>query len=417
MTKNLNLTIARAEYAQETEAQKAFTQELNWGNVSPLLLPYWRLRNGDRIPKAGALPILEALGATVTDLSRKREVIHFFHKGEHGYIDACDSYGPPWGATILETIQVVDASHEEVFSWGNDCREDRIIWALVDWKRFLRVISILRKRLRAPLDQAVHLASFMLAGGSWSWHEESMHLWVPISPLSREALAWVIWAYAKEDWANFPIGLIWRVMMAHQRVTSWEGYGPVEEVTSVRWTDEPSLEGLIETFRYDARAEWTALEQAGFPCNIPSIRVEQGEYVLRTLPKNDPRGLFLGEFTDCCQHPGGVGSSSAFHGAFNPDGGFLVLEKKGHIRAQAWVWLSGDRLVLDNVEALGTLKSELQEIFIQAAEAWRAQGIKEVRIGTGMSDLDLSGFPSCNAIPTPKGCYSDAKGGQLVIQR
>jgi hypothetical protein len=168
----------------------------------------------------------------------------------------------------------------------------------------------------------------------------------------------------------------------------------------------------------EIRRRWAALEEQGFPCSIPQVKVEDGEYVLRTLPKDDPRGLFLGEYTNCCQHPNGAGSTSAFHGAFNKDGCFLVLEKKGHIRAQAWVWRSGDILVLDNVEALGYLKPALQGLFKQAAEAWLKEGFSEVRVGTSMSDLDLSGLPrSADIVAPPKGCYSDATLGQVLLAK
>ena len=117
------------------------------------------------------------------------------------------------------------------------------------------------------------------------------------------------------------------------------------------------------------------------------------------------------------QHPNGAGSTSAFHGAFNQDGAFLVLEKKGNIRAQAWVWKSGTTLVLDNVEALGHLKAELQGLFKEAAEAWLAQGISEVRIGAGMSDLDLTGLEWVSSVAAPEGCYSDAKSQVLLAMK
>ncbi|MFX4369979.1 hypothetical protein ABTA37_19815, partial [Acinetobacter baumannii] len=46
----------------------------------------------------------------------------------------------------------------------------------------------------------------------------------------------------------------------------------------------------------------------------------------RFLPRSDPRGLFLGEHTHCCQHPGEAGSACAWFGQENARSGFFVVE-------------------------------------------------------------------------------------------
>lgn len=72
------------------------------------------------------------------------------------------------------------------------------------------------------------------------------------------------------------------------------------------------------------------------------------------LPREDTRGLFLGEYTNCCQHPDGAGEACAWYGQEKPNSGFLVFEDNSGIIAQSWTWInkSGD-LCFDNCEALG----------------------------------------------------------------
>ena len=53
---------------------------------------------------------------------------------------------------------------------------------------------------------------------------------------------------------------------------------------------------------------------------IPSIVAEEGDYRMFRLEKDDYRGLFLGVYTNCCQHVGGVGHTCAWHGFENQIG-------------------------------------------------------------------------------------------------
>jgi len=48
---------------------------------------------------------------------------------------------------------------------------------------------------------------------------------------------------------------------------------------------------------------------------VPAVLIEHEGLIMRKLSREDPRGLFLGKYTDCCQHPGGTGESCAWHGA------------------------------------------------------------------------------------------------------
>jgi hypothetical protein len=79
---------------------------------------------------------------------------------------------------------------------------------------------------------------------------------------------------------------------------------------------------------------------------------ENSGLTARFLPRSDPRGLYLGHLTDCCQYPGSAGESCAWAGVEKPLHGFFVVEdRNGNILAQSWVWSDGNGgMCFDNVE-------------------------------------------------------------------
>lgn len=90
------------------------------------------------------------------------------------------------------------------------------------------------------------------------------------------------------------------------------------------------------------------------PNFLPGIDATRDGIRAYFLPREDTRGLFLGEYTNCCQHPYGEGEACAWYGQEKPNSGFLVFEDDSRtIIAQSWTWInqSGD-LCFDNCEAL-----------------------------------------------------------------
>lgn len=160
---------------------------------------------------------------------------------------------------------------------------------------------------------------------------------------------------------------------------------------------------------------------------IPHVDLTVDGYRFHRLAKDDPRGLFLGEHTDCCQHPGGAGSTCAWHGVESDLGGFYVVERKGRIVAQSWAWrpiilewetlgppigCPRDILVLDNVELLS---NEYEDGVTKAYQAGvyailGRLGVAEVLVGAETNDLDMiDDLPDrASWISTPENCYTDA---------
>jgi GNAT superfamily N-acetyltransferase len=148
-------------------------------------------------------------------------------------------------------------------------------------------------------------------------------------------------------------------------------------------------------------------------------RWNEGELTGRFLPRNDPRGLYLGQHTDCCQHPKGVGATSAWYGQESPNSGFFVVEdKNGQVVAQSLAWLSDDgAVVFDNIEAkaLGDREAKVADVYQKVGDSL-AQSHYKVTIGSGESDVNLSRWKTTDAIPLPRdySAYTDANSQVLL---
>jgi hypothetical protein len=146
-----------------------------------------------------------------------------------------------------------------------------------------------------------------------------------------------------------------------------------------------------------------------------------GSLTGRFIPRDDPRGLFLGEYSNCCQHPGGTAESSAWYGQENPKSGFFVVENADReIVAQSWaIATDNGGLIFDNVEAKGIdrRQSAVAEIYSKAAQSLLTQ-FHTVTMGTEHSDLDLAGFkpagPKSLTVPTDFSGYTDSKSQVLL---
>jgi hypothetical protein len=111
----------------------------------------------------------------------------------------------------------------------------------------------------------------------------------------------------------------------------------------------------------------------------------------RFLPRDDVRGLFLGQHTDCCQHPDGAGDTAAWYGQEQGNAGFFVVEDRyGSVVAQSMVWIArkGTGLVFDSAECrrLGARETAVVAIYSKAAEALSST-FPVVTLGTGTNKL------------------------------
>lgn len=108
---------------------------------------------------------------------------------------------------------------------------------------------------------------------------------------------------------------------------------------------------------------------------------------LSKLADTDYRGPLLGVMTGCCQHLGGAGRACAEHGVTSPFSAFYIVERKGQVVAQSWVWRNTHGgLVFDSIEAL-----DRSDAVIQAtAKLLRAAETQFLHKSLGISSLFLS---------------------------
>lgn len=172
-----------------------------------------------------------------------------------------------------------------------------------------------------------------------------------------------------------------------------------------------------------------AIYNAGLEVPEPfdsSKRFTLGNYTGRFLPRDDARIGFFGDYTDCCQHFGGVGDSCAVSSIMDPYSQLFVIEnKKGRIIAGSWVWENTDgkyrEACFDNIEAIGKYQENktLNKIYEQAAEYMcNEANCKRVTIGLGYQDADTSDYKTTESTPLPKlygDSYSDAHS-QVLLQ-
>lgn len=112
---------------------------------------------------------------------------------------------------------------------------------------------------------------------------------------------------------------------------------------------------------------------------LPDIFIDGADighptFYMEKLDANDPRGLVLGELTNCCQHLDDAGRPCAIHGFSSINGGFYVWKHKTKgkitpddtIVAQSWAWRGKDNaLVFDSFERLAPTYDKLVQPFME----------------------------------------------------
>lgn len=155
------------------------------------------------------------------------------------------------------------------------------------------------------------------------------------------------------------------------------------------------------------------------------------QYVGRFLPRDDPRTLFFGNYTDCCQHYGSAGKSCAISTVMHPFSQLFVIEKKGDIVAGSWAWENTEgthrQVCFDNIEALGStevFQDAIKDIYTQAGKYLiQEKNCQKVTIGMGCNDATCFKYnPEAKLISLPtlycdqnKVPYSDAKRTQVLL--
>ncbi len=137
---------------------------------------------------------------------------------------------------------------------------------------------------------------------------------------------------------------------------------------------------------------------------------KEGKYTGRFLPRDDVRTGFFGDYTDCCQHFGGVGDACAVSTVKHPFSQLFVIEdEKGKIVAGSWAWENTEgkyrEVCFDNIEAIGEFSEHpmVNKIYGQVGDYLaKEQNCRKVTIGLGYQDADITEYKATESIKLPK---------------
>lgn len=179
---------------------------------------------------------------------------------------------------------------------------------------------------------------------------------------------------------------------------------------------ECASHGVSEDEYYGLEARWLKGINVKYE-TIPRGELARiGDYRAVILSRDDPRALWAGQHTDCCQHPDGEGKTCAWHAATNRQGAILAVFRGDKIVAQSWLWRVGAVVVADNIESLGGHGTHLPDLYRQAAKSLVGRlCIEWVQVGAGNNDCDVSRFPLAEKVQPPKGCYTDAHNQRRIV--
>ena len=156
--------------------------------------------------------------------------------------------------------------------------------------------------------------------------------------------------------------------------------------------------------------------------NDSSLNQKIAGFYMIKLEASDPRALFLGDITNCCQSIGKEGDPFTRHGASSEDGGFYVWKKKtdgkitqdDRIIAQSWAWVSQNNAVtFDSFERLGSDYNFLLKPFLERFEGLATApapgyAFQKVTIGKGGETPELP-YPDAEPPERPKDFTYDGR--------
>ncbi len=183
-------------------------------------------------------------------------------------------------------------------------------------------------------------------------------------------------------------------------------------------TRKLSVKGALRAISKIKRwTEGTTWDHKLLPAATARIELDNRPYSMDIFGKDDPRGFTIGEDTACCMTIDGEAKSCIKAGYKRENAGFLgIYEPSGDLLAQSFWYVhpnNPDVLVLDNIEAnKGRNFSKLVNLYQKLIEQYLFDhpdlAIKEVRVGTGYSDVDLGDLKDVTSPDVLDGVYTDA---------
>ncbi|MBS1722605.1 MAG: hypothetical protein JSS66_06300 [Armatimonadetes bacterium] len=152
--------------------------------------------------------------------------------------------------------------------------------------------------------------------------------------------------------------------------------------------EEPDVERLAAVIE-SVWQTYTEAKKVPLP-SWASVSAQAGDWSARFFPRCDPKVLFIGHYTNCCQHVCGSAESSAVHSCSSPNAALLGIYRHKKLVGCSWVWEGKDgRVCFDNVEALRGERD--QEVFQALLTSLANQLPGKVTAGVGHTHAPFKG--------------------------
>jgi hypothetical protein len=214
---------------------------------------------------------------------------------------------------------------------------------------FLRGVNAAARRHHRSVPKLSKLGSWLPSGGDLS----SFVSWL----LAAQRTQAVLTAQGRAELASIVVNFD-QLADSEQALSVSEtatklrlrGYGPVGETAFGMVCADAGISAQLANANVERWTKSLSTPQL-FPTGV-RFTDRKTPYTARFLPRDDPRGLWLGQLTDCCQYPSSVGETCAWAGCELALHGFFVVEDaKREVIAQSWVWSDGKGGVcFDSVE-------------------------------------------------------------------
>ncbi|HEU4838553.1 MAG TPA: hypothetical protein VFS88_03980 [Micavibrio sp.] len=167
--------------------------------------------------------------------------------------------------------------------------------------------------------------------------------------------------------------------------------------------------------------------------SIPDIDINGNDfglpgYRLTKMPYTDPRILFLGYYTGCCERTGGDFEPTIIDAVSTRKSGFYTLTHGNEIKAHSWVWRGeGGQLVVDGWESKDSAVTSRVLISLTkligdtlASSRYKEYGISDILLGRSNQKFNISNsFREARRLASRYLCenhYHDNKPNQWLVR-
>lgn len=204
-------------------------------------------------------------------------------------------------------------------------------------------------------------------------------------------------------------------------------FGPIGELCFEHEVKMAVLKQSIRLWKNAAKRDPEITE------SIPDIDINGDDfglpgYRLTKMPYNDPRILYLGYYTGCCESVGGPYEATIADAVRTRKSGFYVLTYGNEIRVHSWVWRGeGGQLIIDGWESKDSAVTKRALISLTRligetldSRRYAEYGISDILLGRSNKKFNIENrFPEARRLASRYVCenyYNDGGPNQWLVR-